>query len=78
MLSQQLRNINEADSLLTEQQAAALIGFTPRALQGWRCRGGGPIFVRISARAIRYRKCDLIVWIEAKLRSSTSDQGDRA
>ncbi|MDR3606243.1 MAG: helix-turn-helix domain-containing protein [Oligoflexia bacterium] len=65
----------DLDALLTEQQAAAFIGFTPRALQSWRCRGGGPVFVRVSARAIRYRLRDLMSWVEERLRSSTSDKG---
>ena len=59
--------------LLDEQHAARFLGFTPRALQAWRQRGGGPKFVRISSRAIRYRRCDLIEWAEGKLKSSTSE-----
>jgi len=44
-------------------------------LQAWRQRGGGPLFVRVSSRAIRYRRRDLIAWAEAKLVESTSDTG---
>ncbi len=61
--------------LLTEVQAAKLLSLTPRALQAWRYQGRGPQFVKISARAIRYRPEDLEAWIEAQLRSSTSDPG---
>jgi hypothetical protein len=64
---------NDPDSLLNESQAASFLGFTPRALQAWRCRGGGPVFVRVSARAIRYRRRDLTKWVEERLRVSTSD-----
>ena len=35
------------DQLLTEKEAAALICYTPRALQNWRLRGGGPEYVKI-------------------------------
>lgn len=65
----------DPDALLREDQAAAFLGFTPRALQSWRHRGGGPDFVKVSARAVRYRRSDLLTWAAARLRSSTSDQG---
>ncbi len=60
--------------LINEQDAAAFLGYTVRALQNWRLRGGGPKFVRVSKRSIRYRRCDLNTWIEERLRSSTSDK----
>ena len=65
-------------SLLTEAQAARLLNFTPRFLQARRARGDGPPFVSISARAIRYRRIDLLDWIESRIRTNTSDRGDEA
>ena len=62
----------DGEALLTENQAADFLQFTPRALQAWRLRGGGPKFVRISSRAIRYRRRDLIEWIEAHIKYSTA------
>ena len=64
--------------LLTEDEAAEMIGFTPRFLQNRRLSGDGPRFIRVSARAIRYRIADLEAWAEARIRTSTSDQGVRA
>ena len=61
--------------LLTEAEAARRLGFTPRFLQQRRYTGGGPKFVRVSARAIRYRPEDLEVWAADRLRTSTSDPG---
>ena len=61
------------DALLTERRAADFLGVTARCLQAWRYRGGGPKFVRISSRCIRYRQSDLREWIEARLRSDTSE-----
>lgn len=61
--------------LLTEAEAAKLLGFTPRFLQVRRYRGGGPKFVRISARAVRYRPEDLRAWAAGLVRTSTSDGG---
>ena len=61
--------------LLTEIQAAEILQLTPRALQAWRYQGRGPRFVKISARAVRYRLDDVEAWIENRLRRSTSDPG---
>jgi hypothetical protein len=59
--------------LLDERTAAAALYVTPRTLQEWRRRGGGPQFVRISSRCIRYRPQDLAAWPAERLRTSTSD-----
>ena len=61
--------------LLTETEAAEYLSLTKRALQAWRCQGRGPRFVKISARAVRYRLEDLEGWVEGRLRRSTSDPG---
>jgi len=61
------------DQLLCEKDAAMSLGYTIRALQNWRLRGGGPQFVKVSARSIRYRRRDLMAWVKARLRTSTSD-----
>ena len=63
--------------LLTEREAAASIGLTPRFLQTRRMQGTGPAFVRISARCIRYRPTDIDAWAEEHLRVSTSEAGGR-
>lgn len=62
---------NDPNALLFPLEAAYLLGVDKRTLDGWRQRGGGPPFVRISARAIRYRRADLLAWIEARVVSST-------
>ena len=64
--------------LLTEEEAAAALGFTTRFLQNRRHRGDGPVFCRISSRAIRYRPEDLQAWAADRLRTSTSDPGSEA
>ena len=61
--------------LLTETEAAKILGFSIRTLQNWRYRGGGPRFVRVSRTCVRYRRQDLEAWIEESLRISTSDDG---
>ena len=64
--------------LLTEEEAAHALGFTARFLQNRRHRGDGPQYVRISARAIRYRPEDLAAFAAKLVRTSTSDPGAEA
>lgn len=67
---------NDDRLLLTEAEAADRIGLTRRFLQARRQRGGGPRFVRVSSRCVRYRPEDLEAWAEERLRTSTSDPGE--
>ncbi|MEM1182924.1 MAG: helix-turn-helix domain-containing protein [Acidobacteriota bacterium] len=64
--------------LLSEKEAAKLIGFSVRTLQKWRTEGGGPPFIHVSARAIRYQVTDIEAWIEGRRRTSTTDDGNAA
>jgi len=73
-LSQNLgRDPDHLDRLIREDEAASIVGYSIRTLQNWRLRGGGPKFVKASARSIRYRRRDLIEWAEARLCSHTSE-----
>ncbi|MCR9219112.1 MAG: helix-turn-helix domain-containing protein [Alphaproteobacteria bacterium] len=60
------------DRLIPEREAADFLGYTVRALQNWRVRGGGPRFVKVSSRSIRYRRRDLIAWVDLKTVEHTS------
>jgi predicted DNA-binding transcriptional regulator AlpA len=59
--------------LINETEAAEFLGYTIRALQNWRLRGGGPQFIKVSRRSIRYRRRDLIAWADDRVCSSTSE-----
>ena len=61
------------NALEDEKVAAEFLRMTPRSMQAMRQRGGGPRFIRISVRCIRYRRIDLKTWADALMRSSTSD-----
>ncbi len=63
------------DQLFRQEEAAALLSVSPRCMENWRHRGEGPKFVRVSGRCIRYRKSDLTLFVEERLRTSTSDHG---
>ena len=64
--------------LLPETEAADFLNVTPRFLQHRRQCGGGPPFVRISARCIKYTRFRCKTWYDARMRSSTSDPGQEA
>lgn len=67
----------QTDELLDERQAATRLHVTPNCLQAWRHRGGGPRFLKMG-RVVRYRNSDLDGFLDASVRSSTSDPGRSA
>jgi predicted DNA-binding transcriptional regulator AlpA len=68
----QARTTTDPDRLMNEHEAAEVLCYSVRALQNWRSRGGGPKFIKVSARSVRYRRRDLLDWIEARTVASTS------
>jgi len=62
------------DALMNEVLAAEFIGVSRRTLQGWRLRGEGPRYHRISSRCIRYSRSLLQEWLRKTEISNTSEQ----
>ena len=58
--------------MLRTQEAAKVLGLRKSTLEAWRCRGGGPRFVRLGG-AIRYRSEDLERFIADNLHQNTSE-----
>tara|TARA_R110002074_G_scaffold191809_2_gene357686 strand:- start:37 stop:243 length:207 start_codon:yes stop_codon:yes gene_type:complete len=67
-----------ADRLIDEREAASILCYTPRALQNWRHRGGGPKFVKVSGRSVRYRISEVYAWIDARTVANTSESSSQA
>ena len=63
---------NNTSALVDEKEAASILCYSVRALQNWRHRGGGPLFVKVSSRSVRYRRADLEAWVLERLVSNTS------
>jgi predicted DNA-binding transcriptional regulator AlpA len=61
-------------TLLDTPQAAAVLGFQPSTMEALRHRGGGPPFVRISSRAVRYSVAELKRWLEERTATSTAEE----
>lgn len=73
MPNQMMMNEDYLDQLLTETEAASFLNYSIYALRNWRVRGGGPQFVKVSKRSIRYRRRDLKSWSVERLRNNTSE-----
>lgn len=66
---------NTPRKLLTNAEAAAMLGLQPTTLEIWRTRGKGPKFVKLglSKQApIRYHEEEILSWLETQCFSSTS------
>jgi hypothetical protein len=62
----------DPDALLYPLEAAEMAAVSPRTLEAMRVRGGGPPFVRIGSRAVRYQRRALLAWCAGRERTSTS------
>jgi hypothetical protein len=62
----------DPEALLLPAEAAYVLGVSPRSLEAWRVRGGGPPYLKISPRAVRYRRSTLFDWAAERARQSTT------
>jgi hypothetical protein len=62
--------------LLTNAEAAALLGIRPNTLEGYRVRGIGPAFIKLNPHSsrspIRYNRQVVLDWLAACTMQSTS------
>jgi len=56
--------------LVGTAEAARHLGVSPRTLEDWRWKGGGPTFSKLG-RLVRYRMADLEAFVSGSLRSNT-------
>ena len=61
-----------APHLLDTAAAARLLGLSPKTLEAYRLRGSGPAYYK--AGRVRYRREDLLAWLEAHRRPRGSDE----
>lgn len=64
------------DQLLSGADLVKLTHLTTRFWESRRLSGDGPPFIRISAKAVRYRWGDVQQWLEKRVRTSTKDEGE--
>ena len=68
--------MSENTQYITTSQVAAYLGLSPRTLESYRCRGGGPPYYDLGG-VVRYLLSDVIEWASKRRRNSTSDDGLR-
>lgn len=59
-----LRQTHPGD-LLNETEAAAFLGVKRPTMANWRWKKTGPIWVKIGSKLVRYRRADLLSFVEA-------------
>lgn len=71
-------DFNYWHSLINEKAAADFLGVTDRYMQALRQRGGGPRYLALSIRCLRYTRAWLWSYALKQARTSTSDSGPGA
>ena len=66
------------DDLLSTRDLAAWLGVSTQFLEIGRHRSYGPKFVKIGPARIRYRRADVLAWLEERTFASTSQYGEVA
>ena len=61
--------------MLRTENAAKKLGLKKSTLEAWRCRGGGPQFVKMG-KAVLYRQEDLDAFVQAHLRKNTCSRAE--
>jgi hypothetical protein len=69
--------VYEAETRLTNREAAKVRRVSESKMNKDRCCGGGPPFEK-DGRVVKYKYSSLIAWMAAQTRSSTSDTGEAA
>lgn len=59
------------NKLLSVKELAEALNISVVTLNKWRCKGGGPPFIRVFS-SIRYRWGDVLTWMEERKRTSTA------
>lgn len=62
----------DPDELLGTPEFAAWVGISPGWARIMRLRGGGPKFVKVGS-AVRYRRGDVLAWLESRTFSATNE-----
>ena len=64
------------DDLLSTTQVAAWLVVSVQFLEIGRHKGFGPKYIRLSARRIRYRRQDVVDWLDQRAHSRTAEYRD--
>jgi len=62
------------DEAIDTAEASRIVGFSPSTLDTWRCRGGGPPFLKLRRRTVRYQRRALFEWLAQRQVVATRDE----
>ncbi|MCY4404828.1 MAG: helix-turn-helix domain-containing protein [Rhodospirillaceae bacterium] len=68
------REMSNNTGFMKTEQIADHLGLSPRTLESYRSRGGGPAFY-VFGSVVRYLLSDVLEWASKRRRRSTSDDG---
>ncbi len=68
LLPRAVMDTDDELELITPERLSELIKVDVDVLTQWRSRGTGPIFVKLGKRLVRYRRADILSWIEKSSR----------
>ena len=63
----------EPDDVLSTKEVAHWLRLSTQWLEIGRCRGYGPRFVRLSPRRVRYRRADILTWLDERTHAATGE-----
>ena len=75
------QGVEAVDQTLTNVEVAQLLRVSVHTLARWRCDGTGPPFLKLGGgrtSLIRYRRSEVLAYLERATRRSTVDPGDGA
>ncbi len=64
------------DELIDSKELARWLGVSKQWVEIARHRGWGPKFVRLGPRRIRYRRIDVLAWLETRRHQSTAEYAE--
>lgn len=66
------RDFSDLAELSTRPQLAEFSGVSVSTLARWASEGVGPKITRLGTRAVRYRRADIVSWIESSTNKEAS------
>ena len=54
--------------LLKPREVAKALRTTENGLRRWRAAGIGPRFMKLAGKAVRYRRADVVAWLQGQTR----------
>lgn len=64
-----IKTLDELPEYASRAEVAEYTGIAPQTLARWGSEGVGPKFIKLGG-AVRYKKADLVAWLESAAKTS--------